>query len=102
MPPRRISAAVAFTAAALCVLQISFTRLLSYKLFYHFVFLAIALSLLGLGAAGAFVALRSELKDPETRLRRWLSVPPTPPRPCVSSASPRQRPPASPSYAPAW
>jgi hypothetical protein len=74
MPPRRISAAVAFTAAALCVLQISFTRLLSYKLFYHFVFLAIALSLLGLGAAGAFVALRSELKDPEARLRRWLSV----------------------------
>jgi len=44
--------AAAFAVAlALILVQIAFSRLISYKLFYHYVFLAISLSLLGLGAA---------------------------------------------------
>jgi len=74
MPPKKISAAVSLVAAALILLQISFTRLISYKLFYHFVFLAIALSLLGLGAAGTFVAVSRDNGDGDKRMQRWLAV----------------------------
>jgi len=56
------------------LLQTSFTRLIGYKLFYHFVFLAIALALLGLGAAGAYVATRREPRTLVGTLRRWLAV----------------------------
>jgi spermidine synthase len=73
MPSHRISAAVGLVAAALIALQISFTRLIGYKLFYHFVFLAIALSLLGLGAAGTYVAVRRKSTDVDSVMRRWLA-----------------------------
>jgi spermidine synthase len=73
MPAPRTYSAVAFVAAALIVLQVSFTRLVSYKLFYHFVFLAIALSLLGLGTAGTYVAVRRKTADLDSVVRRWLS-----------------------------
>jgi spermidine synthase len=64
-PSSRDVLAAFLVAAALIVFQISFTRLVSYKLFYHFVFLAISLSLLGLGAAGTFVAVRgTRRRDP--------------------------------------
>jgi predicted membrane-bound spermidine synthase len=72
MPARRSFSAVFFVAAALIVLQVSFTRLISYKLFYHFVFLAIALSLLGLGTAGTYVAVRKSTVDLDSVIRRWL------------------------------
>jgi spermidine synthase len=65
--PRSISITVALISATLIVLQIAFTRLLSYRLFYHFVFLAIALSLLGLGAAGTYVAVRTRSEPLDDR-----------------------------------
>jgi len=71
-PPRRAILAAFLVAAALIDFQISFTRLVSYKLFYHFVFLAISLSLLGLGAAGTWVAVSKEKNDPDASLHRWL------------------------------
>lgn len=71
-PPRRAILAAFLVAAALIDFQISFTRLISYKLFYHFVFLAISLSLLGLGAAGTWVAVRKEQDDVDASLHRWL------------------------------
>lgn len=49
---------VAFlVSAALVFVQVSFTRLVGYKLHYHFVFFAVSLALLGLGAAGTFVSV---------------------------------------------
>ena len=66
----RTLAAVAFVAAALIALQVSFTRLIGYKLFYHFVFLAIALSLLGLGTAGTYVAIHKKAPDIDSVMRR--------------------------------
>ncbi|MCA8915575.1 MAG: hypothetical protein KDB90_09195 [Planctomycetes bacterium] len=49
---------VAFlVSAGLIFLQVSFTRLVGFKLHYHFVFFAVSLALLGLGAAGTFVSV---------------------------------------------
>ncbi|MEE8310867.1 MAG: hypothetical protein V3R77_01330 [Candidatus Binatia bacterium] len=66
---------VAFgVALALILLQVSFSRLISYKLFYHYVFLAISLSLLGLGAAGTFVAVRPLPTNLDRRIHLWLGA----------------------------
>lgn len=58
-------------SSALLIYQISFTRLIGYRLFYHFVFLAIAITLLGLGAAGTYVAVRPP-KDLDRRVHGAL------------------------------
>lgn len=71
--PRAVAAAF-LVAAALILFQVSFTRLVSYKLFYHFVFLAIWLTLLGLAAAGTFVAVTKTPADPDRRVHRWLAL----------------------------
>lgn len=60
-------------SGALILFQVSFTRLLSYKLYYHYVFLAISLSLLGLGAAGTYIALTKRPADLGRSLRNWLA-----------------------------
>ncbi|MCK6471990.1 MAG: hypothetical protein L6R28_09615 [Planctomycetes bacterium] len=70
--PRRAFLAVFLVSAALLVFQVSFTRLLSYKLYYHYVFLSISLSLLGLGAAGTYVAVRARPINLDRSLFRWL------------------------------
>lgn len=72
-PHARALAAAFLVAASLILFQVSFSRLISYKLFYHFVFFAISLSLLGLGAAGTYVALRGERVDAGAAIRRWLA-----------------------------
>ncbi|MCW8129403.1 MAG: tetratricopeptide repeat protein [Planctomycetota bacterium] len=69
-----IQVSVFLISAALLILQVSFTRLLGYKLFYHFVFLAISLSLLGLGAAGTYAAIRPMPKDLSRSCLRWLAL----------------------------
>ena len=67
--------AAAFAVAlALILVQVSFSRLISYKLFYHYVFLAISLSLLGLGAAGTFVAVRPLPSQLDRRIHLWLGA----------------------------
>ena len=72
--PRELAAAF-LVAAALILFQVSFTRLISYKLFYHFVFFAISLSLLGLGAAATFVARRARVGgDADAGILRWLAL----------------------------
>jgi len=42
---------------ALILLEISYTRVFSFKLFYYFTYLIIGVSLLGIGSGGVFVAL---------------------------------------------
>ena len=44
------------------LLEISYTRIVSYKLFYYFTYLVIGLALLGLGAGGVFVAVSKRLQ----------------------------------------
>jgi len=74
VPERRHYAAAGLVSCALIAVQISFTRLIGYKLFYHFVFLAIGLTLLGLGAAGTFVALRKRRESLDATILWWLGV----------------------------
>jgi hypothetical protein len=74
-PRLRELAAAFLVAGSLILFQVSFSRLISYKLFYHFVFFAISLSLLGLGAAGTYVAVRP--------------APPTWTRACAAGSRPR-------------
>ena len=56
-------------ALAVIVLEVSYTRVFSYKLVYYFTYLVIGVSLLGLGAGGVFVALFAWLRRlPPTRV----------------------------------
>jgi hypothetical protein len=68
MPPddivvRRASvAAVGLVSAALLITELSFTRIFSVTMYYHFAFLAISIALFGLSASGIYVFVA----------RRWL------------------------------
>jgi hypothetical protein len=48
------------------VLEISYTRIISYKLFYYYVYLIIGLALLGIGSGGVLVAISKRLKRAAT------------------------------------
>ncbi len=43
-------------------LEIAYTRVISFKLFYYYTYFVIGLALLGLGASSAVVALSSRLR----------------------------------------
>ncbi len=45
------------------VLEIGYTRIFSFKLYYYFTYLIIGLALLGLGAGGVFVTLAARLRE---------------------------------------
>lgn len=60
-------------SAALIFVQVSFTRLIGFKLHYHFVFFAISLALLGLGAAGTFVSVMPR-KSTRRRVIFWTAA----------------------------
>jgi hypothetical protein len=47
---------------AALVIEISYTRVISFKIFYYYVFLVIGLALLGIGAGGVLVAISSRLR----------------------------------------
>lgn len=49
-------------ALAAIVLEISYTRIFSFKLYYYFTYLVIGLALLGLGTGGVLVAVLSRLR----------------------------------------
>ena len=55
--------------------EVTVTRLLAYKLFYHYVFLVLSLALLGLAAAGAWIyALETKKFGRRTYVRGTLGV----------------------------
>ena len=47
---------------AVLLLEISYTRVISFKLFYYYTYLVLGLALLGLGAGGVLVAVSSKLR----------------------------------------
>jgi hypothetical protein len=57
-------------------LEIAYTRVISFKLFYYYTYFVIGLALLGLGAASAVVSLSSRVRalDP-IRLVQWVAPP---------------------------
>ncbi len=59
--------AIALISAAILLLEITFTRILSVVLWYHFAFLTVSLAMLGLGLPGVWFTLR----PPGERALRW-------------------------------
>lgn len=61
--------AVSFAAL---LLEISYTRVISFKLFYYYTFLVIGLALLGIGSGGVLVAVSRRLRDAATEtVLKW-------------------------------
>ena len=62
-------------SAAALVLEISYTRIISFKLYYYYTYLVIGLALLGLGSGAVVVAVSKRLKAmPTRRLLMWCST----------------------------
>jgi hypothetical protein len=59
---RGLYAGVFLVALAVILLEIAYTRVFSYKLFYYFTYLIIGIALLGLGAGGVVVAVFPRLR----------------------------------------
>lgn len=51
-----------FLSLAVILLEVSYTRVFSFKLVYYFTYLVIGISLLGLGSGGVFVAITERLR----------------------------------------
>jgi len=49
------------------LIEISYTRIISYKLFYYWVYLVIGLALLGIGSGSVFVTISKRLRHSATR-----------------------------------
>jgi spermidine synthase len=58
----RLGIAVFLVCFAAILLEIAYTRVFSYKLFYFFTYLTIGIALLGTGAGGIFLALSPRLR----------------------------------------
>ena len=59
-------AEILLISLAALLIEISYTRIISYKLFYYYVYLIIGLALLGVGAGGVLVAVSRRLRDAAT------------------------------------
>jgi hypothetical protein len=73
-PPKRVLVALAIVTASSLTFQVALTRTLAAMLAYHYGFLAISLSLLGIGAAGLYVYVRPawfERRSLEQSLGTW-------------------------------
>src|SRR5262245_51365520 len=62
MPRRAPYLATFLVSLAVILLEVSYTRVFSYKLVYYFSYLVIGLSLLGLGSGGVAVAVLARLR----------------------------------------
>ncbi len=64
----------AISAAAL-LLEISYTRIISFKLYYYYTYLTIGLALLGLASGAVIIAISARLKrTPTAALLRWCTI----------------------------
>jgi len=59
---RTFRSEIFLVSLAAILLEISYTRVFSYKLHYYFVFLTIGIALLGLGAGGVLIAVSDRLR----------------------------------------
>ena len=58
-------------SAATLAFEVALTRVFALAQGHHFAFMAVSLALLGAGASGTFLSLRSPSRQ---SLRRWLAV----------------------------
>jgi len=74
---RRLRLATAFVIGLVTLtLEIAYTRVISFKIFYYYTYFVIGLALLGLGAAGAVTALSQRIRaaDPLRLVQRIAPV----------------------------
>ena len=72
---RSFLAEIFLISAAALVLEISYTRIISFKLYYYYTYLVIGLALLGLGSGAVVVAVSKRLRAMSTRrLLLWCSL----------------------------
>ncbi|UCE85936.1 MAG: class I SAM-dependent methyltransferase [Deltaproteobacteria bacterium] len=62
MRQRALYVAVFAACFALILLEITYTRILSFKVYYYFTYFTIGIALLGLGAGGVWVSVHRELR----------------------------------------
>ncbi len=62
MRDSRFRLEIFLVSLAAILLEISLTRIFSFKLYYYFTYLILGIALLGLGAGGVFVALSERLR----------------------------------------
>ncbi len=65
----RNTVAIAVVSLAGILLEVAYTRIISYKLFYYYSYLVIGLALLGIGSGGIAVSMFPALKRASTR---WI------------------------------
>src|SRR6266567_2067544 len=71
-PRRGYHAEIFLISFAALLLEISYTRVISFKLFYYYTYLVIGLALLGIGCGGVIVAVSRGLRRAETEtILRW-------------------------------
>ena len=70
--PRRFYVEIFLISFAALLLEISYTRVVSFKLFYYYTYLIIGFALLGIGSGGVFVAILPRLR--QAPLERLLAV----------------------------
>jgi hypothetical protein len=63
---RSYSAEILLISFAALLLEISYTRIVSYKLFYYYTYLVIGLALLGIGSGGVLVTVSGRLRRAAT------------------------------------
>ncbi|HKF92946.1 MAG TPA: hypothetical protein VKC52_15875 [Acidimicrobiia bacterium] len=71
-PRRSYALEILLVSFAALLLEISYTRVISFKLFYYYTYLVIGLALLGIGCGGVIVAISRRLRRAETEtILRW-------------------------------
>jgi hypothetical protein len=71
-PRRSYALEILLVSFAALLLEISYTRVISFKLFYYYTYLVIGLALLGIGCGGVVVAISGRLRQAETEsILRW-------------------------------
>src|SRR5262245_14847087 len=66
MPRPRLALEIFLVALAAILLEVSYTRIFSYKLVYFFTYVVIGLALLGLGSGGVLVTLVHRIRQAGT------------------------------------
>jgi len=80
LPPEDLSRRAALwmifvVSLAGLVLEVAYTRVISYKLWYYYTYLVIGLALLGIGSGATVVAISNRVRRTTTRtVLRWASV----------------------------
>src|SRR5258705_7590635 len=63
---RSYSLEILLVSFAALLLEISYTRIISFKLFYYYTYLVIGLALLGIGSGGVIVAVSKRMQRAST------------------------------------